>query len=205
MGMIIKDTGTERTFEIAPSGAYAARCYRIIDLGTQTFQVKGETKQAHQVLIAWELSKKMGDGQPFVISEKYTSSLHEKAKLRSVLESWRGRKFTEAERNGFDIEQVLGKVCFLNIVHDKKGDKTYANVASVMPVPEGLPSPAAANEQLFFNIEEWNDTVFAKIPKYYQEAIKRSPEYEGRASWSAPEGHPQVAPDTVFPDDDIPF
>jgi hypothetical protein len=200
MGMIIKDTGTDRTFEVAPSGAYAARCYRIIDIGTQT-------KQSHQIWMAWELSKKMADGQPFVISEKYTSSLHEKAKLRGVLESWRGRKFTEAERNGFDIEQVLGKVCFLNIVHDKKGDKTYANVASVMPVPEGLPSPAAVNEQLFFNIDEWNDKVFAKIPKYYQEMIKRSPEYENLQfeSRDSGEAYAQQAQQTEYVDDDIPF
>jgi len=205
MGMIIKDTGTDSTFELAPSGAFAARCYRIIDLGTQTFQVKGETKESHQILMAWELSKKMADGQPFVISEKYTSSLHEKAKLRSVLESWRGRKFSEVERNGFDIEQVLGKVCFLNIVHSKKGDKTYANVASVMPVPEGLPSPAAVNEQLFFNIEEWNDKVFAKIPKYYQGMIKRSPEYGSHDAGESYAQEAQQAQQAAWEEDEMPF
>ena len=92
----------------------------------------------------------------------------------------------------------------MNIVHDKKGDKTYANVASVMPVPEGLPSPAAVNEQLFFNIDEWNNAVFAKIPKYYQEAIKRSPEYESREGEEAM-AYQQAAQETAFADDDIPF
>ena len=204
MGMIIRDTGAERTFEIAPSGAFAARCYQIIDLGTQTFFVKNETKQTHQVLFAWELSKKMDDGRPFTITEKYTRSLHEKAKLRGVLESWRGKKFTEPERNGFDIEQVLGKVCFLNIVHTKKGEKTYANVASVMPVPEGMPSPSAVNEQLFFNIEEWNNEVFAKIGTYYQNTIKRSPEYELHASWQEVKTDSKKS-ESEFQNDEIPF
>lgn len=203
MGMIIKDTGVDRTFEVAPSGACAARCYRIIDLGTQTFHVGNEMKQQHQILMAWELIKKMGDGQPFVISEKYTKSLHEKAKLRSVLESWRGRKFTEAERNGFEIEQVLGKVCFLNIVHIHKGERTYANVVSVMPVPDGIPSPAAVNEQLFFNIDEWNDEVFAKIPRFYQDAIKRSPEYQEISNSSSAQAKQGQLPE--FQDNDIPF
>ena len=62
----------------------------------------------------------------------------------------------------------------------QKGEKTYATVATVMPVPKGLNSPPAVNEQQFFNIAEWNDAVFEKIPKYYREMIMRSPEYAAR-------------------------
>lgn len=200
MSLIAKDTGGDRTFEIAPSGAYVARCYRVIDLGTQTFSVMGETKQAHQVLVTWEINKNMSDGKPFTISEKYTVSLHEKAKLRAVLESWRGRKFTEAERQGFDLKNVIGKVCFINIVHTQKGEKTYANVASVMPVPEGLPSPAAVNETVHFDISEWSASSFEKVPKFYQEMIKKSPEFQQLDNVAVPSGS-TVADE----DDDIPF
>lgn len=200
MSLIAKDTGSDRTFELAPAGAFAARCFRVIDLGTQTFAVMGETKMAHQCLISWELSKNMADGRPYTINEKYTVSLHEKAKLRSMLESWRGRKFTEAERKGFDLKNVLGKVCFVNIVHTQKGDKEFASVASVMPVPDGMSSPAATNEQLFFSISAWNEQEFQSIPKYYQEMIKKSPEYQQiDAVGSHPGG--SSTPD----DDDIPF
>lgn len=199
MSLIAKDTGTERTFELAPAGAFAARCFRVIDLGTQTLTIKGETKMAHQCLIGWELSKQMADGRPFTINEKYTVSLHEKAKLRTVLESWRGRKFTEAERKGFDLKNILGKVCFVNIVHADKGDKAYANIASVMPVPDGMTSPPAHNEQIYFSINDWDESVFQKIPKFYQELIKKSPEFEQVDAVGSNPGASSAE------DDDIPF
>lgn len=199
MSLIAKDTGGgDRTFELAPSGAFVARCYRVVDLGTQTFSVMGETKQAHQVLITWEINKTMADGKPYTISEKYTVSLHEKAKLRAVLESWRGRKFTEAERQGFDLKNILGKVCFINIVHTQKGDKSYANVASVMPVPEGMPSPAAVNETVHFDINEWSQAEWDKVPRYYQEMIKKSPEWQQLDAVGS-------SPGASTDDDDIPF
>lgn len=200
MGLVAKDSGGDRKFENAPSGAHAARCFRVIDLGTQTFQVMGETKQAHQCLITWELGKTMEDGKPFTISEKYTVSLHEKAKLRSVLESWRGRKFTDAERKGFDLKNLLGKVCFLNIVHSQRGDKTYANVASVMPVPEGMPSPAPANETLYYAISEHHPELFERVPKYYREMIAKSPEYQMISLDSM-----AASNNSEDPNDDIPF
>lgn len=200
MGLVAKDSGGgDRKYENAPAGAHAARCFRVVDLGTQTFQVMGETKQAHQCLITWELAKTMEDGKPFTINEKYTVSLHEKARLRSVLESWRGRKFTDAERKGFDLKNLLGKVCFLNIVHTQRGDKTYANVASVMPVPDGIASPAPVNETVYYAIADEDDRALERLPKYYREMIQKSPEYQSRAMGDEP------VYTGADPNDDIPF
>lgn len=199
MALVAKDTGgSDRKYENAPAGAHAARCFRVIDLGTQTFTVVGETKQAHQCLITWELGKTMEDGKPFTINEKYTVSLHEKAKMRSVLESWRGKKFTEAERKGFDLKNILGKVCFLNIVHTSRNGKEYANVASVMPVPDGIASPAPVNELLYYSINEHDSATFEKVPKFYREMIMKSPEYQMLSMQPANAGD-------VDHDDDIPF
>jgi hypothetical protein len=98
--------------------------------------------------------------------------------MRSVLESWRGRKFSDSERKGFELKNLLGKVCFLNIVHAQRGDKTYANVASVMPVPDGIASPAPVNETLYYAISEHHSETFERLPKYYRELIAKSPEYQ---------------------------
>lgn len=199
MSLVAKDTGGgDRKYENAPAGAHAARCFRVIDLGTQTFQVRGETKQAHQCLITWELGKTMEDGRSFTINEKYTVSLHEKAKMRSVLESWRGKQFTEAERKGFELKNILGKVCFLNIVHTARNGKQYANVASVMPVPDGIDSPAPVNELLYYSINEHHPETFEKIPKFYREMILKSPEYQMMEMGGS------LASDSD-PNDDIPF
>jgi len=178
MGLIARDKAVESSYEIAPAGAFAARCYRVIDLGTQTFNVKGETKRAHQCVITWEISKNMENGKPFQISEKYTVSLNDKARLCLMLESWRGKKFTEVEKQGFNCRELVGKVCFLNIVHTTKNDRTYANVASVMAMPEGLPSPKMVNEIHIFDLDNYSVADFEKTPKYYQELIRKSPEFQ---------------------------
>lgn len=44
---------------------------------------------------------------------------------------------------GFDVESVIGANCLLNVQHKAAGDKTYANVSSVMPLMKGMPKMAA--------------------------------------------------------------
>lgn len=206
MGLTVRETaGNGGNYAPAPAGAHIARCYQIIDLGTQTSNFKGETKSTHQILISWELpAEKMEDGKPFTISNRYSASLHEKSKLRALLESWRGRKFNPTELSGFDLENILGKPCMLNIVHVEKNEKTYANIASVMQVPGGMVVPPQVNASNFFSLESFDVEAFSALSDRLQEIIKLSPEYA-----SASKGkHAQVVTadggiDTL--DDDIPF
>lgn len=199
MPLIAKDNaGDSRTYETPPAGAYAARCIRVIDLGTQTFKIKDETQIAHQVVITWELAKKMSDGRPYTINEKYTLSINPKSKLNGILEGWRGRAFTSEERAGFELENVMDKVCFLNIVHTNKGARTYANVASAMPIPDGVNVPPRVNELMYFTIAEGAESDLAKIPKFYAEMIRNSPEWQLRGPVASAAQPEQV-------DDDIPF
>jgi hypothetical protein len=89
------------------------------------------------IRLVWEIDELGADGQPFTVSQKYTASLHEKSRLRHDLESWRGRKFTTEELKGFDVENVLGANCQINVVHATKEGKTYANIASIVPQAKG--------------------------------------------------------------------
>ena len=124
----------ESNFMPVPAGTHLGICYRVIDLGTQSTTFKGEQKQAHKVLISWEIpEEKMEDGRPFMISQSYTWSMHEKSNLRKALEAWRGMAFTERDfgPNGFDIKNVLGKACTLSIVHTSKdGSTSLAHTSS---------------------------------------------------------------------------
>ena len=180
--------GEDGGFEIAPAGAFAARCFRVVDLGTQDFVVSGEQKSAHQIAMTWELGKLMANGLPYTITEKYTASLNKEAKLCAILESWRGRPFTEAEKNGFDAKKMVGLACFVNVVHVHKGDKTYANAATVMPMPDGMTHPTAVNELLYFTMDGGmvDEGILGKISEYYQNIIKRSPEYQKIMGTSSP-------------------
>ena len=88
-----------------------------------------------------------------LISKTYTASMHEKAALSKDLESWRGRAFTDEERDGFDLKKVLGQPCLLNVIHENKGGTVYANIASVSPVPKGMPVKPAVNTEPTVELE----------------------------------------------------
>jgi hypothetical protein len=125
-------------YQPAPAGPQLAVCCDVIDLGKEENKFKPGTLQ-HKIRVRWLSQHLMADGRPFLIQKKYTLSLHPKAELSKDLESWRGAPFTDADRDaGFDIEKLLGKNCFLNVVHTTRGPNTYADVMTVMRAPKGL-------------------------------------------------------------------
>lgn len=120
-------------FTPAPEGLQQAVCCDVVDLGLM------ETKfgNKEQVELRWQSEEKMDTGKPFLIIKRYTPSLHPKATLRSDLESWRGRKFSDDEAFEFDLEKLLYANCQINVVHNKTDAGTYANVKSIVPAPKG--------------------------------------------------------------------
>lgn len=118
------------TFTPAPEGLHAAICCDVIDLGLveSNFGVKPTVK------IVWQLEEMNEAGKPYLVSARYTLSLHEKSKLRQHLETWRGRKFTAAELKGFDLEKLVGVNCQVQVIHRPADDgRVWANVAAVIP------------------------------------------------------------------------
>lgn len=137
---IIAKAGDGGNFQPAPAGVHQAVCVDVVDLGILEVTYKGETKKQHKVNVAWQISEDREDGKPFLVFKRYTLSLHEKAGLRKDLEAWRGRKFTRDEEMGFDVESIIGANCLLNVTHNNVNDKTYANVASIMPLHKNMPT-----------------------------------------------------------------
>jgi len=131
------------TFQPAPAGVHQAVLVDVVDLGILDVSWQGVTKRQHKVNLAWQINEDRDDGKPYLVFKRYTLSLHEKAGLRKDLESWLGRKFTRDDEMGFDVESLLGSNCLLNVTHNKVGDRTYANVASVNPLMKGMPTIAA--------------------------------------------------------------
>jgi len=187
-------------FQLAPEGTHIARCYRLIDMGTQHSEMYD--KWQPKVMVAWELcDEKMDDGRPFTVAGFYTNSLHEKATLRQHLESWRGKRFTAEELSGFDLRNVLGKPCLVSIVHNDSGKRTYANVQSVTALPKGTTAPELVNEQQFYDIDQHDEKVFESLGKGLQEKINKSQERDAAKSWGAPEH----GADDMPAGEDIPF
>ena len=179
MSLTIAETGTT-DYTPAPAGTYTARCTSLIDLGSQTSTYEGETKTAKKVMLSFEITDgdtRRNDGSPFIVSKRFTASLHAKAGLRKFLESWRGRPFTPEELRGFDLKNVLALDCLIGVVHEAKGDKTYANLGSVMKLPKNMPAGASEIAPVSFDLSAPDWPVFAGLGNRLQDQIAESPEY----------------------------
>ena len=217
MSFYVEDKGGN--FERCPPGMHLARCYRIIDLGTQKTEYMGQTKYLHKIMIGWEIhgmkddgtKLAMQDGRPFAIFKNYTLSWSEKANLRLDLQSWRGKPFTQEEMRRFDLKNVLGAWCMLNIIERpaKTGNNIYSNVDGVTPVPamikqNGLPAAVNANE--IFNLTEPDMDLYSKFSDNLKAKIASSPEWE-RITGNTPKDTAPLkgTPEPVDDDSDIPF
>jgi len=160
-------------------GMHPAVCIWVIDMGMQHNDFNDADQ--HKVYLQFETDEMIkidGVDKPMVIGKQFTLSLHEKANLRKELESWRGKPFTKEEENGFDIKNVLDKPCILNVTHNVKGDRTYANIAAINPVMKGIVVAKAVNEVIHFDMDDpEREKVLAKLPNWMQDKIKASKTY----------------------------
>jgi hypothetical protein len=184
-------SGNNTSRAIAPEGAFVARCYQIVDLGTtmQTGQFPGKKRKVQFIFeLPTELHEfERGDGlKPFYARSIYNLSMNEKAVLRRDIESWAGKKMSNEIAENFDIFTLLGKPCMVNITHVNKGDATYANIIGMSPVPKGLVCPPAFNSALCYNTEEHDEDVFNQLPEFIQDKIKMSDEWIARISKPIP-------------------
>lgn len=215
MSFYVEDKGGN--FERCPSGMHLARCYRIVDLGTQKSEYMGQTKYLHKLMIGWEIHGsddagqplKMNDGRPFAIFKNYTLSWSEKANLRLDLQSWRGKPFTQEEMRRFDLNNILGVWCMLNVIErEGQNGKTYANINGVTPVPaiikqNGLPQ--GVNKTEMFNLQEPDMVLFETFSDNLKAKITSSPEWQKLQGKAAPAPNSAPAGSAEEEDDDIPF
>ena len=95
----------------------------------------------HKIRLIFVIDKVKDDGTPLTVRQDYNLSLHDQSTLGKHLVSWRGQPFTPEEKNGFDIEKLVGVPCYVNIIHRQSGENTYANVDGIMSLPKGMQAP----------------------------------------------------------------
>jgi hypothetical protein len=156
-------------FQLPEAGLVGAICTGVIDLGVQ---MTGFGEKA-QILLTWELGELMGDGRPFTISRQFTASLHRQSALRPFLETWRGSPFTKEQLQGFDLQDMLGKACQILVQHQPSSDgsKTFANVASALPLAKDAKPIEPQNELIYFDMENPDMAAKAKLPEWIQKKI----------------------------------
>ena len=84
------------------------------------------------------------------------------------------QKMIDDEAYDFELEDLVGKACMVSIVHNDG----YANIKSIVPLPEGITCPEPINEPMILNFtDQWSEEKFESLSKNVQETIKKSPEY----------------------------
>ena len=198
MSLIVKDDSQQSKYPQLSTGVHNARCIRVIDLGTQRDEYKGEVSWKRKVMITWEVHNKDAE-EPFEISKFYNHSLYEKANLSKDLTSWRGRPFTEDEKKGFDISNLVGKVCQINVI---EGNNGKPKVSNVLPTKDDV--GIQFNKSLVFSIEEYQKgelTVFNQLREGIRNMILESKELEGQSQ----EDVKEYGETDIDPDDSVPF
>lgn len=192
MSLIAKAESSGGSFTPVPPGLHLARCYRIIDLGTQKSTYMGQDKHQRKIMVQFEVHSIDDDGNPLLtdkgeplsISKNYTLSLNEKANLSLDLEGWRGSSFTAEERKGFELKKLLGVWAMISVGKSIGHDgKEYTNIVNLNPVPANIKKaglPDAHNEAKLFSIEEPDLPMFETFGAKLKEKISNSPEWQSR-------------------------
>lgn len=170
------------SIEPIAEGTHLAVCSMLIDLGLQySEQYKNSSRK---VLIGWEIPEEtieLDDGpHPRTISKRYTASLNERSNLRADLAAWRGRDFSPEELAAFDLRNIVGKSCLINIIHSTKEGKTYANIGSVMALPKGMAKGKLSEPPTVFDLDTDPLELVENFPKWISEIVKKSSTYQER-------------------------
>ncbi len=114
--------------------------------------------------------------QPLYISKQFTSSLHPKSGLAIFL---KGIGITVEEGENFDLEDLFNKPFLMNIeIKKSQAGNEYATFAGGVSLPSIIPAPEAFNEPFVFELGNFSSEKFEKLPKFIQEDIKESKEYQ---------------------------
>lgn len=181
--------GGDNTYEVPPAGSHAGILVALVDLGTQEEDYQGQTKKTRKLFMAWELTgEQTTEGANFIVGRDYTNSLGEKANLRKIIESCRGKPFAEGEE--FDFSKMLNKPYLLTLVHKtSQSGKKYAKIESVGPLPKGMQAAPATKTPFMWEVGD-SATLPEWLPYVYgepaAEVIARSQEAKGGITTAAP-------------------
>ena len=175
--MKIKDRAKPKTPPVEP-GVYMAVCVGVVDLGEQ-YSEKFKS-YSNKVKFVWALPSETieidGKTEERQLSKEFTFSVSKKGGLRTFLESWNSKTYSDDEFAELDVFDQIGKPCQLQVVLNDTGE--YSNVANLMPLPKGMPAPVSNTAFITWDMEAWDDAVFEALPEWTKEQIKKSTQYQ---------------------------
>lgn len=211
-----------KDFEPVPAGVHLAICTQVIDLGFQEgFTSKYGPKQKvyikfeiPDVIVEWEKNGQPMSG-PATVGREFGLSISEKSHLRPFLEGWRGKAFTAAEEDGFEITSVLGKICQLSIVHEpsKDGKKVYANISGAFPLIQmqkdylkNNPAKGKPSQPLVvYSPSQHDQAIYEALPEWIRTKIDNRVDEPAEDESTVNQDTGSTADQSQDFNDDIPF
>ena len=185
---MVEDKGGDRIAPVEP-GVYQAVCVGLFDCGTDE---GGQFGPKRKMVLVWELPQVTidieRDGEtvtlPRNISQRYTMSMNEKARLRQDVEAIRCKRLTKEEAKAFDVSCILGANAQIQVTNTEKDGRTYANIETVMATPKGAPKLAPSVDPALFHfgaVEAADESLIpASCPRWVKKLIMASPEWVER-------------------------
>lgn len=195
------ESGNFKPVPLPEPQSVVARCYSLIDIGTVPNMYNGVQNGVHRrIFLTWELpslkavfSEEKGP-QPFVVSEEFTLSTKDNSNFSKLVAAWRGKAFTADERKSFEAATLVGKTCFMQIIHKRRkafrdqeiseitNENTNLKLGTIMKRPKDIPAPEQINPTLIWDWdiiakEGWDQEKFDQIPAFLIKKIKTSEEY----------------------------
>jgi hypothetical protein len=185
-------------------GVHHAVLVGLYDIGTQTSTYLGKESQKRKCVVVWELVGQRITGtdqttgeawdRPRTISQRYTLSMGDKARLRRDVEAVRGKRLSKEEVATFDLTGLLGLNAQLQTTNEDKDGKTYTNIQSVMALMKGQPQAVPEIDPAWFHFSvvpegaSLDNSLFPEsMADWIKDLVMKSPE------WAALGGQPPAA------------
>jgi hypothetical protein len=103
---------------------------------------------------------------------------------------------------GRTLGELVGRAAWLTIVHKEGETQTYANIASIRPLPRGTKVPTIDQPLTYFSldVDEFSEAALNALPEREQERIRSSETYRQTKSVLAA----RAKPTAKLIDDDLP-
>jgi hypothetical protein len=191
MSLTLSESAKATERQLPEAGTTMGVLVQLIDLGCQKTNWDGEEKWSPKVRLTFELPDQVIEGEvvengkttkvtkPMMVSLELTRSLGERATLRKQLESWRGAAFTSKELASFSLKNLLGKAALLTLMHKtSQAGRQYCAINAISKLPKGMTAPKESiSSQVFYEIENGQNEVFAALPEWLQDKVRASKEF----------------------------
>ncbi len=162
------------------SDVYMAECVLIADLGDQYNENYKKTQR--KVVFSFDIPSETviidGEEKPRQLSKWLTFSVNKKSALYRILNAWMNTNMSEQEMSEIDLFGFIGQGCQVQV--NVSEDGAHNNIANVMALPKGIPSPVSNITPVTYDIDEdgFEGEKWEALPDWVKNAVKKSEQYQ---------------------------